>query len=143
MGTFPWVSIRNKLQTVTLYRAIFIGFNLSKKTETYERNLSICQYMTFSLCSAGFRNDLDLAELQDPEVDPIELAGAFEGDIILANEEQLRLINDVSGGGRSRIMHSRLCHGQGRPISICQGCAKPPNLVQTARPWLIFSFLIR
>ena len=45
------------------------------------------------------RNDLDLAELQDAEVDPIELAGAFEGDIILSSEEQRRLINDVREGG--------------------------------------------
>jgi len=55
--------------------------------------------------SMGFRNDLDLAELQDPEVDPIELAGAFEGDIILANEEQLRLINDSLVGGP--VTHAR------------------------------------
>ena len=30
-------------------------------------------------------------------MDPIELAGAFEGGIILASEEQRRLINDVRG----------------------------------------------
>ena len=43
--------------------------------------------------------DLDPVEVQDPEVDPIELAGAFEGDILLASEEQRRLINDVREGG--------------------------------------------
>ena len=33
-------------------------------------------------------------------MDPIELAGAFEGDIILSIEEQRRLVNDVREGGR-------------------------------------------
>jgi len=47
------------------------------------------------------QEDLDPVEVQDPEVDPIELAGAFEGDILLASEEQRRLINDSLVSGQS------------------------------------------
>ena len=58
--------------------------------------------MTLCHSLAGSRDIFNVSEVENTEVDALQLAGAFEGDIILANEEQRRLINDVRRGGRGK-----------------------------------------